>query len=63
MLVKSHGALYIHFNNECLKHFDDEEVYTPEEKFNYSKIKVDVKAKGKLNDTEKAFLLSLGVQL
>ena len=54
-MKNSTGPLYVHFNNECLKNFDDEEIYAPSQKFKYSKIMVDDKAKPRLSDQENIF--------
>ena len=77
MLVKSHGTssyfdkktkelkttvgpLYIHFSEECLKNYDDE-FYGAGESFDFSKIKIDAKAKKKLNNADIELLANLGV--
>ena len=55
------GGFYIHFDDDCLKRFDEDEYYAPNEHFNYKKITVNEKTKEKLNDDDLTFLRSLGV--
>ena len=56
------GNLYIHFKENCLKTYDSDEYYAPNEPFNYSKIKLNKDAKAKLSDADIAHLHSLGIK-
>ena len=33
--------MYLHFNEKCLKNFDDENYYSPEQALNYRVVTVD----------------------
>ena len=54
------GSLYIHFNGDCMKSYDDE-IYAPDEMFDYRKIILDPKTKSKLTSEDRVELVSLGV--
>ena len=58
-----YGPLYIHFRGECLKEYDTDEYYAPEESFKYNKIKLNEATKGKLSDSDKVFLAELGITI
>ena len=57
----SHGALYCHFRDDCLKKLDSKKIYLDFEQFDYSKIKVCPNTKAKLTDTDLAQLIQFGV--
>ena len=46
------GPMYLHFNEECLKSFDDENYYGPGQAFNYHVVTIDPKSKGDQNPAE-----------
>ena len=56
------GPLYIHFNEACLKRYNKEQFYAPDEQLDYSIITVDQKTLKDLNEEEKQFLLTLCVK-
>lgn len=58
-----YGAIYIHFENECLKAFDSETIYGPTDQFDYSKITVPKETAATLNKDEKVLLNILEVPL
>ena len=54
--------MYIHFNQKCLENSDSENFYGPSKSFDYSRITIDDKTKGKLNKSEVALLKNLGIK-
>ena len=58
-----YGPMYLHFNEKCLKNFDNESCYGPEQAFNYSVVTVNPKSKGDLNPAEIDLLRKLGILL
>ena len=55
--------MYLHFNEKCLKNFNDENYYGPWQAFNYSVVTVNLKSKGGLNPAEINLLRKLGILL
>ena len=55
--------MYLHFNEKCLKNFNDENYYCPGQAFNYSVVTVNPKSKGDLNQAEIDLLRELGILL
>ena len=58
---QKYGPMYIHFADQCLKNFDDEEYYTSGEGFKYQKVTADKATKESMRDADKEFLIRLGV--
>ena len=58
-----YGPLYIHFQGKCLKAFDSEKFYLPNENFDYSSIVVDKDTLDCLKPSEKNLLSEMGVKL
>ena len=58
-----YGPMYLHFNEKCLKNFDNENYYGPGQAFNYSAVTVNPKLQGDLNPTEIDLLRKLGILL
>ena len=55
--------MHLHFNEKCLKNFNDENYYCPGQAFNYSVVTVNPKSKGDLNQAEIDLLRELGILL
>ena len=60
--MNKHGSIYIHFNEHCLKKFDNKKFYAPDESFDYSVITLSQKTLTKLNEEEGSFLTKLGLK-
>ena len=58
-----YGPLYIHFEGKCLKAFDSEKFYLPNENFDYSSIVVEKDTLDCLKPSEKNLLSQMGVKL
>ena len=56
-----HGPLYIHFQDNCLKAYDNKNYYAPNELFNYQQIKFDEGTRKKLSDVDIVYLEHLGI--
>ena len=54
--------MYIHFNEHCLKKFDNKKVYAPDESFDYSVITLSQENLTKLNEEGRGFLRKLGLK-
>ena len=54
--------MYIHFNEHCLKKFDNKKVCAPDESFDYSVITLSQENLTKLNEEERGFLRKLGLK-
>ena len=59
--MSKHGPMYIHFNEICLKAFNDKKFYAPDEAFDYSVISKSQETQNNLNEEEKAFSRRLGL--
>lgn len=53
--------MYLHFNEKCLKNFNDENHYDLGQAFNYSDFMINAKSKGNLNLEEMDLLRKLGI--
>ena len=53
--------MYLHFNEKCLKNFNDENHYDLGQAFNYSDFMINAKSKGNLNLVEMDLLRKLGI--
>ena len=51
-----HGPMYIHFQEECLRRYDNTTHYGVNNSFDYSKLTLDKKVHSELNEDEKTFL-------
>ena len=58
-----YGPMYLHFNEKCLKNFDNENYYGPGQAFNYSAVTVNLKSQADLNPAEIHLLRKLGILL
>ena len=58
-----YGPLYMHFREECLKNFDTDNYYGPNDDFPFDKIKVDKATKDQLNENDLKYLEQMGVIL
>ena len=58
-----YGPMYLHFNEKCLKNFDDENYHVPGPAFNYSVAAVNPKSKGDLHPAEVDLLRKLRILL
>ena len=55
------GPTYIHFKDDCLKKYDRNTYYAPQEKFEWKRITVNPVAKAKLTSRDVAFLCAMGI--
>ena len=58
--MSKYGAMYIHFNETCLKRHT-KKYHRPDEKFDYSIITLADKTRNNLSNEEKDFLIGLGI--
>ena len=58
-----YGPMYLHFNESCLKNFDNENYYGPGQTFNYSIVTVNLKSKRDLNPAKIDLLRKLSILL
>ena len=57
-----HGPLYIHFHGSCLKRYDRNRYYAPQEQFDWTRIHVHETTYKDLTDPkEVAFVMNMGV--
>ena len=60
--MTSHGPLYIHFHGSCLKRYDRNRYYAPQEQFDWTRIHVHETTYKDLTDPkEVAFVMNMGV--
>lgn len=59
--MTKYGPMYIHFNEKCMKRFNDDKFYGPGEQFDYSLITLSKETVAQLNDEEAVFLKDLGI--
>ena len=52
---------HIHFDKECLRHYDTSEFYGPGNGLDFSHTTVDKDVQNDLTDTEKKYLDNIGV--
>lgn len=57
-----YGAMYLHFEAECLKAYDSGTFYGIAKDFDYKRVTIDKANQAELNDKEKDLLLKLGVR-
>ena len=55
------GPMYIHFNENCLKKFDNSKFYPPDELSDYSFIVLSQQTLTNLNEKDGSFLRRLGL--
>ena len=60
--MSKHGPMYIHFNEHCLRKFDNKKFYAPDESFDYSVITLCQETLTVLNKEERSFLRKLGLK-
>ena len=58
-----YGPLYMRFREECLKNFDTDNYYGPNDDFPFDKIKVDKTTRDQLNENDLKYLEQMGVIL
>ena len=60
--VCTHGPLYIHFHSSCLKRYDNNQYYAPQEQFDWKRIQVhETTYKDLVDPKEIAFVINMGV--
>ena len=57
-----YGAMYLHFQSECLKSFDNGTFYGISKDFDYKRITIDKANQNDLNSDERSLLIQLGVK-
>ena len=60
--MSKHELMYVHFNEHCLKKFNNKKFYTPDESFHYSVTTLSQETLTKLNEEERSFLRKLGLK-
>ena len=60
--MSKHASMYIHFNEHCLKKFDNKKFYAPDQSFDYSVITLSQETLTKLEEEERSFLRKLGLE-
>lgn len=60
--MSKYGAMYVHFNAQCLESFDTEIIYGIARKFDFSRITIDKENQQKLNVDERILLEDLQVR-
>ena len=58
--MSKHGPMYIHFNEHCLRKFDNKKFYAPDESFDYSVITLCQETLTVLNKEERSLLRKRG---
>ena len=59
--MSRYGAMYIHFKDECLKAYDTQTYYAPNEHFDYEKIKLSDKSKETLSNDDLDYLRNMKI--